>query len=171
MDQQCDLITGGPLPDHDDEYVRQKVEAYLLRLGYQPEDVRVDHCRTLKHHSDDMSVKADLLIMANGAPALVLRCARGSLVSREREAVAAARLLEDEWIPFAAVCNGDDAELLDVATGRVLATGLEALPTPGDLARWAAETPRKRPNEKETLAAARVYHAYSFIQCPGQCTV
>ena len=85
MDQQCDLITGGPLPDHDDEYVRQKVEAYLLRLGYQPEDVRVDHCRTLKHHSDDMSVKADLLIMANGAPALVLRCARGSLVSRERE--------------------------------------------------------------------------------------
>lgn len=171
MDSQCDLFTGGPLPDCDDEYVRQKTEAYLLRLGYGPDDVKVDHSKTIDHRGEEMRVNADLLISSSGQPSLVIRCARGSLVSREREAVAAARLLEDRWLPLAAVCNGDDAELLDVATGRVIATGLEALPGPADLAERVADMPRKQPSERETQSAARVYHAYSFIQCPGQCTV
>lgn len=171
MDQKCDLITGGPLPDNDDEYVRQKVESYLLRLGYQPRDIRVAYCRTIRHRDEEMCVTADLLIMVEDAPALVLRCARGSLVSREREAVAAARLLDDSWIPLTVVCNGDDAELLDVNTARIISTGLEAIPGPVELAHRVGNTPRKQPSEKEKIAAARVYHAYSFIQCPGQCTV
>jgi hypothetical protein len=51
-------------------------------------------------------------------------------VSRERSAIAAARILEKEYqIPLAVVTNGRDAELLDTATGEVLGTGMDAIPS------------------------------------------
>jgi len=65
-----------------------------------------------------------------GKKFLIIRYGAGSLVSRERAAIAAARVLEKEYqIPYAVVTNGRDAELLDTATGEVLATGMDAIPT------------------------------------------
>ncbi len=65
----------------------------------------------------------------DGRRIMVIRYAPGSLVSRERSAIAAARVLEEAYqIPLAVVTNGRDAELLDTATGEVLATGMEGIP-------------------------------------------
>lgn len=60
---------------------------------------------------------------------MIIRYGPGSLITRERSAIAAARVLEDQYqIPLAVVTNGRDAELLDTASGQVLATGLAAIP-------------------------------------------
>lgn len=166
-----DLITGQPQPDSDDEYVRQAVEAKLLELGYAREQIAVDAARRVPHRGESLVINADLLVSVGGRPALVVRCARGSLVSREREVVAAARLVREPWVPLAAAANGDEAELLDTATGRVLAEGPDALPGPDELTRLLDERPPHTATPAEADKAARVWHTFSFIQCPGQCTV
>lgn len=171
MDQERDLITGQALPGCDDDYVRQALERLLLGLGYGPDAVEVDHAVDVELDDRRLRVVADLLLKDQGRPAMVIRCARGSLVSRENETLAAARLLAGTWLPLAVVSNGQDAELLDVATGRVLASGLEAIPGPAELGRLVAERPPHRPTPAQRRQAARVHHAYAFIQCPGKCTV
>jgi len=172
MSQQRDLITGRLLPYCDDEYVRQAVEKLLLELGYERGEVAVGFGRLVEHRGRALRVSADLLVMHAGRPAMIIRCARGSLVSREQEALATARLLSDDaWLPLAVVTNGQDAELLDVATGRVMATGLAAIPGPERLGRLVAEAAPRRSTPAQREKALRIHDAYGFIQCPGQCTV
>jgi hypothetical protein len=171
MAEETDLITGRPLPYSDDEYIRQATERLLLDLGYERGQVEVDKERNLTWRGECLCVKADLLISLAGRPLLLITCRRGSLVTREKETVAAARLLCDPWVPLAAVCNGDDAELLDTASGQVLETGLVAIPGPQRLEQMAQSLPPHRLTPSEFEKAARVYHAFDFIQCPGKCTV
>ena len=171
MENSVDLITGRPLPDSEDEPVRQAAEARLLELGYQPGQVAVDPCRQLETPEGPLPVRADLLVSIQGRAALLIRCARGSLVSREREAVAAARLIGDPWAPLCAVYNGQDGELLETADAKVLAEGPAALPGPKALAELLAQRPPRGASQRQTTQAARIYRAYGFISCPGQCSV
>ena len=60
---------------------------------------------------------------------MILRYGPGSLVCRERAAIAAARVLVPDYrIPLAVVTNGEDAELLDTRTGKILGYGLNSIP-------------------------------------------
>lgn len=171
METERDLITGAPLPDREDEPIRQAAERLLLDLGYAPADIVVEATRDVQAPEGCLCVRADLLVTSAGRPALLMRCVRGSLVSRERESVAAARLIADPWAPLALVYNGADAEMLDVASGKVTATGVAALPGPAGLAERLAALPPHSPGPAEIAKAARVYSAFSFIQCPSHCTV
>lgn len=164
-----DLITGKPLSASDDEPVRQATEARLLAIGYSPQDISVDATRTLGPEQNSLRVLADLLVNSEGRPALLLRCARGSLVTREKEAVATARIIAPTLVPLTVVTNGDDAELLETVDGRVLATGLAAIPAPEQLARMLAQRPPQEPTPHEITQAARVYAAYSGFHCEAYC--
>jgi hypothetical protein len=42
--------------------------------------------------------------------------------------LAAARLVEPYFVPYAVVTNGKDAELLDTRSGKVIGEGLDAVP-------------------------------------------
>jgi hypothetical protein len=60
---------------------------------------------------------------------MAIRCAAGSLGSREREILAAARLLDDCLIPLAVVSDGKTATVLDTASGKKIGDGLDAIPS------------------------------------------
>ncbi|MCF8041970.1 MAG: type I restriction enzyme HsdR N-terminal domain-containing protein [Desulfarculaceae bacterium] len=169
MSNPTDLITGKPQSDSDDEPVRQATEARLLAMGYSPQDISVDATRTLGPEQDSLRVLADLLVHSQGRPALLLRCARGSLVTREKEALAAARLISPNLTPLTVVTNGEDAELLDTVDGKVLATGLTAIPAPGELQCLLAQRPLQEPTAQQITQAARVYAAYSGFHCEAYC--
>lgn len=165
-----DLATGRLLPYHDDEYIRQAAEKLLIKERDWPRQrIGVEYRRSLKVGGRPFEVRADLVLMAENAPALVMRTTRGSLVSREKETIAAARLLHDPIVPLSLVFNGDDAELLDSKTGKVIATGLDAVPSPERLAELSAEIPPHHASQDEIEKAAKVYSAFAFIQCPGVC--
>jgi hypothetical protein len=171
METYTDLITGKTIPYNDDEYIRQKVEAILLEKGYAKDQVQVDACRELTLEQRSINFRADILIYCADRPGMILRCARGSLVTRERETIATACLLTDPAPPFALVCNGEDAELLEVITGKVLKEGLDAIPTARELARMVKDTEPYQPSEQKRINAARIYAAYAFLQCPPLCRV
>lgn len=167
-----DLVTGRLLPYHDDEYIRQAAEKLLMEeRGWGKDSVGVEYRRSLTVCCEPFEVRADLVLMADGAPALVMRTARGSLVSREKETIATARLIHDPIVPLSMVFNGDDAELMNSKTGKVLATGLEAVPSPERVAELLAEIPPHHATQDEIEKAAKVYSAFGFIQCPGVCRV
>ena len=58
---------------------------------------------------------------------MVLKCVAGSLGSREREIVAAARLLDEHQIPYSVVSDGKTAIVLDTVSGKKVAEGLGAI--------------------------------------------
>jgi hypothetical protein len=71
----------------------------------------------------------DLVIQIEGRPLIAIKCAAGSLGSREREIVSAARLYGTSPLPLAVVSDGSSAIVWDAATGKKTGDGLAAIPT------------------------------------------
>jgi hypothetical protein len=127
----ADYVTGEPLVDTDDERYRQKLARLLVEeRGFAKSELTMRRrIETLFAHQFVAS-KIDIVVSIGDQRVLVLRYGPGSLVTRERPAIAAARVLEEnQIIPLVVVTNGEDAELLDSRTGKVLETGLGAIPT------------------------------------------
>ena len=125
-----DYITGEELVDTDDERFRQELSQMMVeKLGYRKDDLTPRRYIETLFSSQFVRSNIEFTIELNGRSVLLLRYAPGSLVSRERSTIAAARVLEKEYqIPLAVITNGRDAELLDSGSAKVLATGMDAIP-------------------------------------------
>ena len=127
----ADFVTGEPLVDTDDERYRQKLARLLVEeKGFAKSELTMRRRIETLFAKQFVASKIDIVVSIGDQRVLVLRYGPGSLVTRERPAIAAARVLEEnQLIPLAVVTNGEDAELLDARTGKVLETGLGAIPT------------------------------------------
>ncbi|MBU2539032.1 MAG: type I restriction enzyme HsdR N-terminal domain-containing protein [Proteobacteria bacterium] len=126
-----DFVTGEPIVDTDDERYRQKLARLLVEeKGFAKAELTMRRKIETLFANQFVASKIDIVVNIAGQLVMVVRYGPGSLVTRERAAIAAARVLEkNQLIPLAVVTNGEDAELLDVRTGKVLETGLTAIPT------------------------------------------
>jgi len=126
-----DYLTDEPLVDTDDERYRQKLARLLVEeRGFDKRELEPRLKIETLFTKNFVVSTIDMVISVAGKRLLVLRYGPGSLVTRERPAIAAARVLDEEYvIPFTVVTNGEDAELLDSRTGKLLATGLSAIPS------------------------------------------
>lgn len=85
---------------------------------------------TTEFNGEMVISKITLVVLVRGQRTMMLRYAPGSIVTRERAAVAAARLLDGQYqIPLVVVTNGVEAVLLDTYKGRKLGEELAQLPT------------------------------------------
>ncbi len=130
-----DFVTGEPVVDTDDERYRQKLARLLVEeRGFAREELTMRSTIETLFARQFVVSKIDIVVSLAGRKVLLLRYGPGSLVTRERAAIAAARVLDKTArIPLAVVSNGEDAELLDVGSGKVLAQGLEAIPSRDEL--------------------------------------
>ena len=125
-----DFVTGRKVPNIGVEEHRQTVEKFLVESkGYGKEDIEVDADLTLDIQGEPFSSNVDLVVRVNDTRYMVVKLAPGSLGSRHRETLAAARLLETYQIPVSVVTNGQDAEILDTVTGELLDQGIAAIPS------------------------------------------
>ncbi len=125
-----DFITGNNVPDIGAEANRQAVEKILVeQRGFSKSDVEVSVGIDLEIAGAPYQSQIDLVVSAGQKRVMVIKCAAGSLGSREREVVSAARLLDAYQIPFALVSDGLTAILLDTVSGKVLKEGIEAIPS------------------------------------------
>ena len=127
-----DFVTGKDVPNIGAEENRQAIERFLVeRKGYLKEDIQIDVDIEMTVAGESYRSQLDLVVSTDGGKTrfMVIRCAAGSLGSREREIVAAARLLDDCFIPLAVVSDGKTAIVLDTASGKKTGDGLDAIPS------------------------------------------
>lgn len=124
-----DFITGHSVANVGAEVNRQSVERYLIEeKGYLREDVQVDAPIDVEIDGEIYRSVVDLVVCIDGRPLIAFKCAAGSLGSREREIVSAARLFTDTSIPLAVVSDGANATVLEVMKGKKVGEGLSAIP-------------------------------------------
>jgi hypothetical protein len=125
-----DYITGNEVPNIGAEENRQQAERFLVeKKGYDRDDIEVDADLRFSLHDEEVLSSVDLVVSVSGKRFIVLRCVPGSFVSRQRETLAAARILDDYQVPFSVVTDGKDAALLDTANGEVIGQGMNAIPS------------------------------------------
>ena len=127
-----DFVTGKDVPNIGAEENRQAIERFLVeRKGYLKEDIQIDVDIEMTVAGESYRSQLDLVVTTDGGKTrfMAIRCAAGSLGSREREIIAAARILDDCPIPFAVVSDGKTAIVLDTASGKKIGDGLDAIPS------------------------------------------
>ncbi len=150
METLTDYITGKTIPNTGAEANRQQFEKILVEnKGFKKSRIRVDADIEVKIRKETYRSKIDLIITVKGCDYMAVKCAPGSLGSREREILAAARLYGPYQIPVSVVTDGRTAIVMDTVTGKKTGEGLSAIPD--------AETARKAMDicEKTALAEKR----------------
>jgi hypothetical protein len=162
-----DYLTGQILPDTDDERVRQSLARLLVEeLGYAREDLE-PRLTIVSEYAHRVVTTIELTVRVNGWRLFILRYGPGSLVTREKAAIAAARLLDPAYrIPLAIVTNGRDAELLETEQGKVLATGMDCIPSrrqAEELVRELVFAPFADPEKRDQ--ALRILNVFDLEVC------
>jgi hypothetical protein len=127
-----DFVTGKEVPNIGAEENRQAVERYLVaEKGYLKEDIAVNVDIEMTVAGEPYRSQVDLVLRPNTGRIrfMVIKCAAGSLGSREREILAAARLLEGYQIPFSVVSDGKTAIVLDTISGKKVGVGIQSIPS------------------------------------------
>lgn len=125
-----DLLTGEILQDTDDERIRQELARQMIEeLGYAREELEPRLSIETEFNGNRTRSLIELTVRLHGRRLMIIRYGPGSLVTREKAAIAAARVLDPRYrIPLAVVTNGRDAELLETDSEKVLATGMTCIP-------------------------------------------
>ncbi len=127
-----DFVTGKAIPNVGAEENRQMVERFLVaEKGFSKADIEVDVDLEMTVAGETYRSQIDLVVNVDdgygSARFMAIKCAAASLGSREREILAAARLLAENQLPFSVVSDGKTAIVLDTVSGRNLGEGLNAI--------------------------------------------
>jgi hypothetical protein len=119
-DMIVDFITGEQVPNIGSEENRQKLERFLVtEKGYDKADIQVDMDIVVWFKEEPYRSTVDLIISIEDIRFMAIKCVAGAIDTWEREILAAARVFEKNYqIPFCAVCDGQNALVIDTITGK-----------------------------------------------------
>jgi hypothetical protein len=170
LGRTVDFISGREITDTDDERYRQKIARFLVEeRGYPKEEIDVKRRLELDIEGEKVLSMVDFVIRVKGRSLMIVRYGPGSLVTRERPALASARVLEPYQVPVTVVTNGEDAEVMDTVTGTVISTGIASIPSRDALlerlgnAEFVPVSPGQREAEK------RILSAYDWLEHSLEC--
>lgn len=163
-----DFLTGETLEDTHDEQYRQKLARLLAEnRGYSKNEIKPRCDLLVKAESHRAIIKVDFKIILSGRTCMMIKYGPGSLVTRQRPVLAASRLLEPYQIPIAVVTNGEDADIMDGSSGKVIASGLEAIPARTELLQYVANADFAPISAKRAEMESRIVYAYEIDgSCP-----
>lgn len=167
-DTLTDCLSGESIPFTNRDNIRQKILGFLIKeKGYLKSDIAVDREIQFNIEGQEILSFVDISIGFSSKTIMVWKCASGSLVSRERQIIASARLLEDYVIPFAVVTNGKNLELLDALSEKIISTGLQSIPSREEIVQISGKLLFKPSNKKKIVYEQRILHTYDAISCPA----
>jgi hypothetical protein len=159
-----DFVTGEKIPDIGAEVNRQTVERYLVtEKKYTKEDIEVDAPLEVSIGDEPYRSSVDLVVSVHGKRYMAIKCAPGSLGSREREIVSAARLLDEYQIPVSVVSDGNTAMVLDTVSGKKIGEGLDAIPSKKALQEAAKSLNLQPVAEKRLEREKLIFRSYDSM--------
>lgn len=124
-----DFLTGSVLADTLDERYRQKIAKNLVIYGrFEKTDIESNTTLEVIAGLKKAVLKIDFLVNFQGKAIALINFAPGSLVTRRLSTLALSRIIKPYQIPIVVITNGEDAEILEGDSGKVISTGLENLP-------------------------------------------
>ncbi len=161
------FITGKLVWDTDRERIRQKLAQFLVdEKGYMISDFVLDREIFIEIGDQKAIATVDLTVSINGRSLMILRGGPGSVVTRESGTVAAARLVESDYIiPWAVQANLFDAALLDVRKKKAVAYGWDAIPTRAELIEMTRDWPPPKLPEKRIPVEKQILFSYDTHGC------
>ena len=165
-DTLVDYLSGLVIPFSNRDNIRQKlVKTLVEEKGYRKEDISLDRVIKFEIEGQQACSLVDISIALDNNTLMVFKCASGSVVSRERQIIAAARLLEDYIIPFAVVTNGVNIELLDTISEKVIGDSMQLLPTRQQLLENSRNLTLKSAKKNKLVYEQRILYTYDEISC------
>ncbi len=164
MVQITDYITKNEVANTGAEMNRQTLEKFLVeKKGFSRADIAVDLPLTFPIEGAIYRSSIDLVVSVDDRPLMAVKCAAGSLGSREREILAAARLALAHQIPYAAASDGKTAIILDTLTGKKIAEGLDAIPSRKKAATQLCQIRPQPFPEERTLKERLIFRSYDSM--------
>ncbi len=146
--------------------VKHIAERMLLEeKGYTAADIGKNIVFNVALGGEVAQSTADFLVSVDGRKAMVIKCAAGSLSSRERHVIAAARVLDTIPVPVATVMDPMGAVVLDAITGKIIGEGFESVPTKEQLITMVSGRDIKPLAPEKLEREKRVLLAFDAIRC------
>jgi hypothetical protein len=116
-----DFLTGDSIIDSHDERYRQKIFKLLVwTFGFKKNEIESNRTIEVSTGKRKASLKVDCLVKIRGKISILVKYAPGSLVTRRISTLALSRIVAPYQIPFVVVTNGEDAEIIDGFSGKVI---------------------------------------------------
>ncbi len=169
----ADYLTGEILVDTHDERLRQKVAKLLVEdKGYDKKDITPRNDLVVHADQNKGRLKIDFKVCLNGKTAMIIKYGPGSLVTRQRPAIAASRLLEPYQVPVVVVTNGKQADVMAGENGKVIGTGLGGILSKTELSSFIQEKGWKPVSPKRAGMESRIVYCYEIDdRCPCDDTI
>ena len=124
-----DFLTGAVLTDTLDERYRQKIAKKLVvEGGFRKNDIQSNITLEVIAGVKKATIKIDFLVSLQKKIVVLIKFAPGSLVTRRLSTLALSRIIRPYQIPMVVVTNGEDAEMIEGESGKVISTGFDNLP-------------------------------------------
>ncbi len=173
LGELVDFITGKTIPDTHDERYRQKMARLLVEdKGYFKKEIESGCGILIKAENKQAMVKIDFKVTLSGRIGMIIKYGPGSLVTRRRPAIGLSRLASSYQVPIAVVTNGEDAEIVDAATGKIISSGLVSIPNKSQLIEIIKQAPYNRISPRQAEMESRVVYAFEIDgSCPCDDTI
>jgi hypothetical protein len=168
-----DILTGETLDDTLDERYRQKLARFLLEVkGFDRVEITPRNRLQIRAGAKAALVVVDFKITLADRVGMIIKFGPGSIVTRQRPALAASRLIAPYQVPVVVVTNGETATVLDGATGAETGGGLASIPTRSTLRDTLKTAALQRLPAMRLEMEARILYAYEVDgSCPCDETV
>jgi hypothetical protein len=175
LGETTDYLTGKVVAETHDEQARQRIAKLLVEeKGYPREEILSRQVLPVTVDGRTENARIDFVLRVKGVSCAVVLYGPGSLVTRQKPAVAAALLIESYRIPVAVVTNGIDAQIIDTRSGKVTGEGLDAIPSRETALAGLAETDLSPVPENRREKARRILYAMDILtekECDDSCEI
>ena len=168
-----DFISGATIQDTHDERYRQKLARLLVNnKGYFKKEIE-SRCELIVEADNKKAiVKIDFKVTLSGKTCMIIKYGPGSLVTRHRPALAASRLAAPYQVPVVVVTNGEEADIIDGDTGKVISSGLESILGRSELIDRVADTRFNPISAKQAEMESKIIYAFEIDDsCPCDDTI
>jgi hypothetical protein len=154
----------------NEELVRKKVLALLLwEKGYLPDELEEEVPFELDTGKEIFELKVSLVIRLQGRRLMLIKCGPGSILARERAALALARLLSEYQIPLTVVTNGEEGTLLQTLSAETLDCGPDVIPDKKSLLSQMTDLQFLPLPEKRIKLEKQILAAFEGLGLHGEC--
>ncbi len=163
-----DFLTGQMIDDtHDERYCQMIARRLVEEKGFAKDDIEAKHRLVVTAGEKCGRLTAAFLVRMNARIVILIHYGPGSLVTRQRPALAMGRLVAPYQVPVVVVTNGRQADVLEGGSGKLLGRGLDAIPSRAELEQKWAALGFHPVDQKRQQMEARIAFAYEIDDsCP-----